>query len=68
MGENKKQKKSTLSRKEKRPDKSCRRAFLKKAVYSAPALVVLGQLAKPSRAYADGSTGPSGPPSDGWNV
>ena len=67
MKENKKQKVLPLLEKEKEPDKSCRRTFLKKAVYSAPALVALGQLAKPSKAHADGSTGPSGPPGDGWN-
>jgi len=68
MAENKKQEKFILSGEEKKADKSCRRTFLKKAAYSAPALVALGQLAKPSGAYADGSTGPSGPPSDGWNI
>jgi hypothetical protein len=45
-------------------DVSTRRTFLKKAVYSAPVLIALGQLAKPSKAQAD-SGGPSGPPG-GW--
>lgn len=67
MKENKKQKVLSLAEKEKEPDKSSRRIFLKKAVYSAPALATLGQLAKPSKIHADGSTGPSGPPGDGWN-
>jgi len=40
---------------------SKRREFLKKAVYSAPVLLVLGQLAKPTKAQAD-SGDPSGPP------
>ncbi len=43
---------------------STRRTFLKKAVYSAPVLIALGQLAKPTKAQAD-SGGPSGPPG-GW--
>ncbi|RRS30825.1 MAG: hypothetical protein P794_05435 [Epsilonproteobacteria bacterium (ex Lamellibrachia satsuma)] len=68
MGENKKQKNVILSGKEKRADQSGRRSFLKKAAYSAPALITLGQLAKPSKVHADGSHGPSGPPDDGWNV
>ena len=38
-----------------------RRKFLKKAVYSAPVLTALGQLAKPTKAQAD-SGDPSGPP------
>ena len=41
-----------------------RRDFLKKAAYSAPTLLILGQLAKPERARADSSV--SGPPDD-WN-
>lgn len=41
-----------------------RRTFLKKTVYIAPVLIVLGQLAKPTNAHADGSS-PDGPPS-GW--
>jgi len=40
-----------------------RRQFLKKAVYSAPVLLALGQLAKPTKAEAD-SGPPDGPP--GW--
>jgi hypothetical protein len=41
-----------------------RRDFLKKAAYTAPVLLVLGQLAKPTKAQAD-SGGPDGPPG-GW--
>jgi len=41
-----------------------RRKFLKKAVYSAPVLLALGQLAKPTKARAD-SGDPSGPPNWG---
>ena len=47
-----------------------RRSFLKKAAYSAPVLMVMGQLAKPTFAKADGvgstANGPAGPPG-GWN-
>ncbi|PTB83383.1 hypothetical protein C9926_03200 [Sulfurovum lithotrophicum] len=43
---------------------SNRRKFLKKAAYSAPVLLALGQLAKPTKAQAD-SGGPSGPPGGG---
>jgi len=39
-----------------------RRRFLKKAAYSAPVLVSLGNLLLPQSAYADGSGGPPGPP------
>ncbi len=41
-----------------------RRSFLKKTVYAAPTLIVLGQLTKPSSVKA----GFGGPPSDpgGW--
>jgi len=45
-------------------ESSTRRDFLKKAAYTAPVLLVLGQLAKPTKAQAD-SGGPSGPPG-GW--
>ena len=38
-----------------------RRQFFKKAVYSAPVLLALGQLAKPTKAEADSGL-PSGPP------
>lgn len=44
--------------------KTTRRKFLKKAVYSAPVLTALGQLAKPTKAQAD-SGDPDGPPSWG---
>lgn len=40
-----------------------RRHFLKKAVYAAPALIILGQLARPSTANAFGP--PPSAPSDG---
>lgn len=47
-----------------------RRSFLKKSAYSAPVLMAMGQLAKPTFTQADGvgSTGggPAGPPG-GWN-
>ena len=43
---------------------SKRREFLKKAAYSAPVLLVLGQLAKPTKAQAD-SGDPGGPPNWG---
>ena len=46
-----------------------RRSFLKKAAYTAPALIVLGQLTRPTTAEANkfGSTPP--PPTDtgGWS-
>jgi len=38
-----------------------RRKFLKKAAYSAPVILVLGQLVKPTKVRAD-SGDPSGPP------
>jgi len=43
---------------------SKRRKFLKKAEYSAPVLLALGQLVKPTKARAD-SGDPSGPPTWG---
>ena len=43
---------------------SKRREFLKKAAYSAPVLLVLGQLTKPTKAEAD-SGDPTGPPNWG---
>ena len=49
--------------KEKSSAKKERRDFLKKATYSAPVLVALGQFAKPTKVHAD-SGEPSGPP--GW--
>ena len=42
-----------------------RRGFLKKAVYSAPVLMSMGQLVKPVDANADSKV--SGHPDDGWN-
>jgi hypothetical protein len=42
-----------------------RRKFLKKAAYSAPALMAMGQLVKPTEIHADGTGGPDGSP--GWN-
>ena len=38
-----------------------RRSFLKKAAYSAPALIVMGQLAKPTQSKAWGENPPSDP-------
>ena len=43
---------------------STRRKFLKKAAYTAPVLLVLGQLTKPTKAEAD-SGDPTGPPNWG---
>lgn len=47
-----------------------RRSFLKRSAYSAPVLMAMGQLAKPTLSHADGvgstANGPSGPPT-GWN-
>ena len=52
------------NRKQKQTD---RRAFLKKAAYSAPVLMAMGQLTKPTLAHArrHASCGPGGPP--GWS-
>ncbi len=36
--------------------KNTRRRFLKKAIYSTPGLIVLGQLAKPTNALASDTT------------
>ncbi len=45
--------------------KSERRHFLKKAAYSAPGLIALGQLIKPVKAKADSTV--TGPPTwGGW--
>ncbi|WP_169308528.1 hypothetical protein [Nitratifractor salsuginis] len=44
---------------------NARRNFLKKAAYSAPSIMVLGSLAKPTRAKADQFGGPPSDPS-GW--
>lgn len=41
-----------------------RRNFLKKSLYKAPMLVVLGQLIKPTSIYADSDV--SSPPDDDW--
>ena len=64
--ENKKE--ELLSHVEKQEDqKVSRRGFLKKAAYSAPVLMTMGQLVKPTNIHADGTGGPEGPPSGGWN-
>ena len=42
--------------------KQGRRGFLKKAVYAAPTLIIMGQLANPTGAKA-WDTDPGGPPS-----
>jgi len=47
------------------PEKD-RRAFIKKVVYTAPKLIVLGYLSKNDKVHADGTGGPVGPPG-GWN-
>ena len=39
-----------------------RRSFLKKAAYSAPVLMIMGQLARPTLSHAYGSGGPPPPP------
>jgi len=44
-----------------------RRAFLKKAAYSTPMLIVLGNLTLPRPLYADGTGGPPGPPGGFFN-
>jgi hypothetical protein len=44
-----------------------RRNFLKKTVYKAPVLMLLGTLKRPKNARADHSGGPPGPPGD-WNI
>ncbi len=43
-----------------------RRSFLKRSAYSAPVLIAMGQLAKPTLTHADSTGGPKGPPG-GWN-
>ena len=52
-------------KKQKKPsetvENSTRRGFLKKAVYVAPTLILLGQLARPARAKAWGENPPSDP-------
>jgi len=53
--------KEPIVEKEEEHGVSNRRGFLKKAVYSAPVVLVLGQLVKPTKARAD-SGDPSGPP------
>ncbi len=51
--ENKNQIDTTSSQQDVQPVKDTRRAFMKKAVYSTPVLLVLGQLALPRRAGAE---------------
>jgi len=41
-----------------------RRNFMKKAAYSAPALIALGMLSKPVNGFTDSSVPP---PPPGWN-
>ncbi len=49
--------------------KNNRRSFLKKAVYTAPSLLVLGSLVRPTTSHAaDGSGLPNGPSGDGWST
>jgi len=52
---------STLCVTEKDQEKSSRRHFLKKSVYSAPVLMALGQLVKPTDVQALNSV-PAAPP------
>lgn len=65
----KKMKKNSDVLNEEEKSKSSRRTFLKKAAYSAPVLVGMGQLVKPTDGYADSIIDP--PPgsgkSTGWN-
>jgi hypothetical protein len=42
-----------------------RRDFIKKALYKAPTLIVLGQFVTPNEVNADFSGGPPGPPGGG---
>ncbi len=67
--ENKKKVLTSEVEEEQKQTKVSRRSFLKKAAYSAPVLMAMGQLAKPTFAQADGvrstANGPAGPPS--WN-
>ncbi|MCW8821358.1 MAG: hypothetical protein OQK45_03945 [Sulfurovum sp.] len=55
-----------LEEKQKKTELS-RRSFLKKSAYSAPVLMAMGNLVKPTPTHADFSTGPDGPPAQGWN-
>ena len=52
-------------KKQKKPsetvENSTRRGFLKKAVYAAPTIVVLGALTKPTESEAEFGKPPSGP-------
>ena len=61
-------KKDILSpeQKKKNREAASRRSFLRKAAYSAPALIAMGQLVKPTKIQADGTGGPDGLPNDGW--
>ena len=44
-----------------------RREFLKKVAYTAPILLTMGQLLKPTKVHADSTGGPTGPPTwGGW--
>ena len=43
-----------------------RRSFLKRSAYSAPVLMAMGQLAKPTSIHADSTGGPPPPPGGGW--
>ncbi len=61
--------KDSLSKKAKKNKKNLsntRRSFLKKTAYSAPVVIALGQLVKPSNAHADKTGGPPEAPFGGW--
>lgn len=62
---------SVLVNEEQVKSKSSRRTFLKKAAYSAPVLVGMGQLIKPTSLHADsnlaGTPNSSFGKSTGWN-
>jgi len=50
-----------------KPNEVKRREFIKKAIYSTPVLLTMGQLLKPTKVHADSTGGPVGPPTwGGW--
>jgi hypothetical protein len=69
MRDFKKMKKNSDLLNEEEKSKSSRRTFLKKAAYSAPVLVGMGQLVKPTNVHADSTIAspPGSGKSTGWN-
>lgn len=65
--ENKKKLLTSEVKEEQNETEISRRSFLKRSAYSAPVLVAMGQLVKPTNIHADGTGGPPPPPNDGWN-